>query len=102
MEISVERKENEILFTIVGEIDEQGANVLKETFRSQYTASFNKVVFDFKNVTHIGSAGIGKLLLFYKDVAMNGGTICIEHIAPGIHELFLTLKLETVFSLSKS
>ena len=102
MEISVEKKENSIRFTIVGEVDEQGATVLKEKFRSLYTASFTKVSFDFKNVTHIGSAGIGKLLLFYKDVAMNNGTIGIEHIPPGIYELFLTLKLETVFLLSKS
>lgn len=102
MEISVEKKENSIRFTIVGEVDEQGAEVLKKKFRSLYTASLTTVTFDFKNVTHIGSAGIGKLLLFYKDVALNNGTVGIEHIAPEIFELFLTLKLETVFLLSKS
>ena len=102
MKISIDKKEDGIRFAIEGEVDENGAQVLKETFRSEYTEAFKKVAFDFSKVTHIGSAGIGKLLLFYKDVAMNGGILEIDNVSPVIYDLFLTLKLDTVFSLKKA
>jgi anti-sigma B factor antagonist len=102
MKILVEKKEDAIRYAIEGKVDERCAEILKEKFRSTYKESLKKVVFDFKNVTHIGSAGIGKLLLFYKDVAINDGTIVIEHISPVIYDLFATLKLDTVFSLKKA
>jgi len=63
-------------------------------------SSLSQVTFDFEKVTHIGSAGIGKFLLFYKDLALKGGKIRIENVSDSIYELFNVLKLETIFTIS--
>ncbi|MDM8550288.1 STAS domain-containing protein [Desulfobacterales bacterium HSG2] len=100
MEISVICDGDKALFKIEGEIDEPGAEELKSRFRELNTSSLREATFDFRNVTHIGSAGIGKLLLFYKDLALNGGDIKIENVSETIRELFSVLKLDTIFTIS--
>jgi len=84
-----------------GNIDERCAEELKKRFREMNVSSVKEVVFDFRNVNHIGSAGIGKLLLFYKDMALNGGKIRIENASETVYELFNVLKLDTIFTVSK-
>ena len=81
-------------------IDEHGAEALKSRFRDLTVASLKEVVLDFKNVSHIGSAGIGKLLLFYKDLAVNDGILRVVNVSSSINELFRMLKLNTVFSVT--
>jgi len=100
MEISVVQNGDKALFKIEGEIDEIGAEELKRRFRDLNTSSLREATFDFRDVTHIGSAGIGKLLLFYKDLALIGGNIKIENVSETIRELFSVLKLDTIFSIS--
>ncbi len=84
-----------------GNIDERCAEELKRRFRELNVSYLKEVVFDFRNVNHIGSAGIGKLLLFYKDMALNGGKIRIENASETVWELFSVLKLDTIFTVSK-
>ncbi len=86
-------------FVISGHIDESGAAQLKEHFRSLDLTQTKEVVLDFSNVSHIGSAGIGKLLLFYKDLAINGGSIRIENPSTAIRQLFMELNLHTLFTI---
>ncbi len=102
MELSVNRQGESARFSIAGNIDEQGAEELKRKFKEMNTASMKEIVFDFRGVNHIGSAGIGKLLLFYKDLALNDGTLRIENASQTIYELFTVLKLDSIFSISKA
>jgi anti-anti-sigma factor len=101
MEITVEHEGERAHFTVTGKIDEQGAEELKTRFLELNQASVKEMILDFRGVTHIGSAGIGKLLLFYKTVAMAGGYIRIENVSETIYDLFNVLKLDTIFTISK-
>jgi len=102
MELTVRQDGSQARFVIKGDIDEPGAENLKSRFRDLDVSSLMEVSFDFKEVTHIGSAGIGKLLLFYKDLALNGGTISIQNVSPSVYELFNVLKLDTIFSILRA
>ncbi len=102
MEINVTQNDNRARFELKGNIDERGAEDLKRHFRSLDVSSLKEAVFDFAGVTHIGSAGIGKLLLFYKDLAVTGGKIRIENTSGTVFELFTVLKLNTIFSITKA
>ncbi len=102
MELSIQTKDDRAVFTIKGNIDEQGAEELKRRFREQNIAKLKEVVFDFRHVIHIGSAGIGKLLLFYKDLAIHDGRIVIQNASPTIYELFNVLKLNSIFTIQKA
>ena len=86
-------------FMISGHIDESGAAQLKEHFRSLDLFRIKEVVLDFSDVSHIGSAGIGKMLLFYKDIVINGGSIYIKNPSMAIRQLFMELNLHTLFTI---
>ncbi len=102
MEVFFEQNQASAKFTIHGAIDEQGAQILKDKFTALDKSSIKTMIFDFKTVTHIGSAGIGKLLLFYKDIAIGGGVMEIINVSGSIYDLLLTLKLNSVFKIQQA
>jgi anti-anti-sigma factor len=83
---------------IIGDIDEKGAEILKA--KLQEMNQLKAVEIDFHNVDYIGSSGIGKLLLFYKNVAAHGGKMSIINLQPDLFRLFKELKLDTIFSIT--
>lgn len=101
MDLAVSQEDERVRFEIAGNVDEKGAEELKRRFRELSMMDIEKVVFDFEKVTHIGSAGIGKLLLFYKDLAVTGGSIQIVNASETVYELLTVLKLDTIFTISK-
>ena len=100
MNLLVEQDHDRALFVISGAIDERGAADLKERFMAMDTRTIARVILDFSEVTHIGSAGVGKLLLFYKSLSNHGGEIRISNVPPHIRELFLELNLNTLFTIT--
>lgn len=102
MEISVSREGDTVRFDLGGVIDERGAEEIKRHFGAVSTSSLKEVVFDFKRVRYIGSAGIGKLLLLYKDLAIRGGSMRIENASTTVFDLLRVLKLDSLFTISKA
>jgi anti-anti-sigma factor len=102
LEINITQSEENVRFTIIGDIDQRGAQELKQHFTRMDIKTLKEVVFDFGKVGHIGSAGIGKLLLFYKDMAVQGGIIRVENVSDTLHNLFSVLKLDSIFTITKS
>ncbi len=100
MEISVTQNEDLVRIEIAGSIDERGAEEMKRRFLELDVSSIKEVVFDFTGVTFVGSAGIGKLLLFYKSLAANGGGIKIENMSNDIYTMFKVVKLDKIFNIS--
>ena len=99
MEITEKLEDGSVTLTLSGQIDEQGADKLKEKFTTLKKNKPGKVLLNFTNVSHIGSSGIGKLLLLYKDVSIYGGKITITGLSLELHTMFVNLKLDTVFTL---
>ncbi len=101
MDLAVTQEGDHIRFEVIGNVDEKGAEELKRRFRELNITNVREVIFDFGKVTHIGSAGIGKLLLFYKDLAVIGGSIRIINTSETVYELLTVLKLDTIFTISR-
>lgn len=102
MEVIIDKKGSNARFTVKGDIDERGAEILKNRFQEMNRLSVKQLVFDFKEVSYIGSSGIGKLLLFYKDLATSGGSIVVENVSEDIHELLMDLDLDTIITIKKA
>jgi anti-sigma B factor antagonist len=83
-----------------GPVDETGAEKIKTKIQALDFTQVRELVFDFQGVDHIGSAGIGQLLLAYKNMATEGGTIRAENLSPHLYELFTSLKIDTLFKIS--
>ncbi len=102
MQISISQTGDDTRIVVRGDIDERGAEELKRRFTELKFPKAARVTFDFSGVPHIGSSGIGKLLLFYKAVAADGGSIRIERVPADIYDLLQQLKLDTIFSIAKA
>lgn len=100
MELTYNRDKELGRIEITGEIDEEGANALKRQFNEVDLKGLKELVFDFSQVTHIGSAGLGKLLMFYKNLAVEGGKMRIENSSENISELMEELNLNKLFQVS--
>ncbi len=100
MDVNLTQEGSTARFAVNGKIDENGAEELKTRFMGLHRKNLQEVIFDFRNVSHIGSAGIGKLLLFYKELAVSGGNIRIINASEAVRDLFRVLKLDTIFSIS--
>ena len=99
MELNIKPQGDTVKISIVGSIDERGAEDLKRRFLEIDAAAVKEVVFDFSGVSFIGSAGIGKLLLFYRNVASHGGKITIEKMSKDIFTMFKVVKLDKIFNI---
>lgn len=98
MELEVKIAGSRADFELAGHVDERGSTELKTRYKSLDFSVVKEIYIDLTRVTHIGSAGIGKLLLFYKDVAVRGGTISVK--AGGeTYDLLVELRLDTLFNV---
>jgi anti-sigma B factor antagonist len=100
MQIRIEQSADHIRLIPQGQIDHDGSDALKTAFGGLPLTSQSKVVLDFREVTYIGSAGLGKLLLFYKRLAALKAEMRIEGAPAAIQALLKELRMDTLFSIS--
>lgn len=99
MEINEVYSNDSVTVHLKGNIDEHGAETLKARLNSLKTDGLNHIKIDCSNVSHIGSAGIGKFLLLYKNFAPNGGQITVSGLSSVLKDMFINLKLDSVFKI---
>ena len=100
MELTVKHQGNRVHFEVDGIVDQQGAESLAMSFNELDTASVNEIVLDFKNVRYLSSAGVSKLLTFYRVLNANGCSLRIENDTGPVHEVFTASKMDTIFMAS--
>jgi anti-sigma B factor antagonist len=84
---------------VSGSIDIPGAERLKKSLTKVLESDSNEIVINFEEVNFIGSSGIGKLLLFYKNFTAKGGQISIINLNKEITMLFKAIKLDKLFNI---
>ncbi len=99
MDITITQGDGHVRVKISGDIDENGAAELKRRFTALDFSKTVEAVFDLRDVTYIGSAGLGKLLLFYKRLSMNDAVMKIGHPSDMIRDVLMELKLDALFSI---
>jgi anti-sigma B factor antagonist len=99
MNIKVTQEGNKTVMFLSGSIDIPGAENLKKSLTQVLDGDSKEVTFDFKEVNFIGSSGIGKLLIFYKNFTSKGGKIAIENLNKEIKALFRAIKLDKLFNI---
>ncbi len=102
MEYSIETSEERVDIRISGSVDHLGAEKLKEGFEKLELSAVKEIVIDMKGTTYIGSAGVGKLLLLYKNLSARNSRIRIINLSEDIYYLLADMELETIFSLSRA
>ncbi len=99
MDFTTSQMNDDIRFTVRGNIDEKGAADLKAGFEGVNLSGLKNAIFDFAKVTYLGSAGLGKLLLFYKTLMTAGIEMRVENSPSDIRDLIKELNLHTLFTV---
>ena len=99
MDLTLNSNGGSTRFQIAGAIDERGAEQLKTAFATLQLEGSKEVIFDFGQVTHIGSAGLGKLLMFYQKLASKGLQMRLDNPSAQLRELLAELRLDTLFQV---
>jgi len=87
------------IMDVSGSIDIPGAEQLKKALTKVLESDSDEITIDFNEVNFIGSSGIGKLLLFYKNFTAKGGRITIINLNKEITMLFKAIKLDKLFNI---
>ena len=102
MDCKLDKTQDGVRITVGGRIDESGAEELKQRLQEAAAADVSDAILDFSQVTYFGSAGVGKLLLFYKALASRDGRISIVNLPDDIYRHFKRVELDQIFTLSRA
>jgi len=100
MNLRIESGLEEVRVIPHGDIDHGGAEALKSAVAGLTLSGKKAVIFDFRDVQFIGSAGLGKLLLFYKRLSAEKVQMRIEAASPSVQALLRELRLDTLFTIT--
>jgi anti-anti-sigma factor len=100
MNLRVESGVEEVRLIATGDVDNEGAEALKAAMAGLSLSGKTAVIFDFRGVGYIGSAGLGKLLLFYKRLSAEKIQMRVESASPSIKALLQELRLDTLFTIT--
>lgn len=101
MEFNILQENGAVKISIMGAVDNENAEELKEHFQDLLNRDFKEAIFDLTYVPFITSSGIGKFLLFYKNVIALGRKMRIKGINDNLYELFQSIKLNQLFPIEK-
>ncbi len=102
MELNLMQQNGTLNISIIGAVDNSGAEELKEYFQEILDKDFKEAVFDLSFVPFITSSGIGKFLIFYKNIVSQGKKMRIKGINDNLYELFRSIKLDQLFPIEKA
>jgi anti-sigma B factor antagonist len=90
LEISLDKKNNEIIFNISGKIDTQTSPKLQEIIDSEFNSEIKKVTIDLRFVNYISSAGLRVLFYLQKQMVKKNleDNMEIINVNPGVKEIF--------------
>lgn len=101
MEINVNQQNGSVKVAIIGAVDNENAEELKDYFQQLLDKQFQEAVFDLSFVPFITSSGIGKFLIFYKNIVSTGRKMRIKGINENLLDLFKSIKLDQLFPIEK-
>lgn len=101
MHIETSQHDRTVRLSLQGILDEKGAEALKGAINQLRLDGISEVEIDCSKVQHIGSSGIGKMLLLYKHLTSKGGKMSVLNLPGPLFELFTELKMDTLFTITR-
>jgi anti-anti-sigma factor len=102
MDLDIAIEQDKLRVTILGPIDTVGGSELSAKFAElAKDPSLMRAEFDLSDVPTITSAGIGKLLAFYKHFDQAGGGMKIVALSPQLAKQFKEIHLDQIIPIGK-
>jgi len=101
MDLDISIEQDKVRVTILGAIDTAGGSELSAKFAElARDPSLKHAEFDLSEVPSITSAGIGKLLAFFKHFDQGGGGMRIVALSPQLERQFKEIHLDQIIPMS--
>jgi len=101
MNIEIKSQETRIDINISGSIDQVSSDTIKMEFQRLNLSRIKEIVINMEKVTYIGSAGVGKLLLLYKNFSAKDGKISIINLSDDMYDMLTDMELGEIFVLTR-
>ena len=102
MQVKTSQDNGQVIIKVSGNVDTKAAEELRSELARVLQMTPTKVTMDLKMVPSIGSSGIGKILVFFKELNKRQASFEIKGIQENIHELFKAIKLDKLFPITKA
>jgi anti-anti-sigma factor len=100
MDLDIDIEQDRLRVTILGPIDTAGGSELSAKFAElAKDPALRHAEFDLSEVPSITSAGIGKLLAFYKHFDQAGGGMKITALSPQLAKQFKEIHLDQIIPI---
>ncbi len=88
LSIQTEQNDQASILIVSGRVDGSTVGNLESTIQEQINAGHNTLIFDFKNLNYISSAGLRALLIAARLTQKEGGRALLCNLAAHIAEIF--------------
>ena len=101
MDLDISIEQSKVRITILGAVDTAGGSELSTKFAElARDPSLMHAEFDLSEVPSITSAGIGKLLAFFKHFDQAGGGMRIVGLSPQLEKQFKEIHLDQIIPMA--
>ena len=101
MEIEKIQDENQLIYKIGGRLDTRTAPDFEDMFDEDFEKGVKNVVFDFKKVEYMSSAGLRAMLHAQKMMKNVEGNLKIINVIPEVFEVFDMTGFTELLSINK-
>lgn len=101
MKLDIKPLGEKLMVGIEGTVDQIGAEELKTAFDRQDLSRIKEVRIDLGKVSYIGSAGVGKFLLLYKNLPSAEAVISIVNVPEEIYQTLMLMELDEIFTIRR-
>lgn len=88
LSVQTEQSDQATILCVIGRVDGSSVGILESAIREQIDAGQNTLIFDFKDLSYISSAGLRALLIAARLTHKEGGKALFCALANHIAEIF--------------
>ena len=99
--LDYEKKENEMVIKIIGEIDIFSATAFKKDIYTIIQKGERNIIFDCVDLKYIDSTGLGVFVSILKESKQQESDIKLTNLRSNILKLFVITGLDTIFNIEK-
>ena len=100
MDVATKKTGNTIYIKVTGAVDTSAAEILRSELNKVIIQKPLNVVMNLSLVSTMGSSGIGKILMFFKNLDSIKSSFEIKGIHENLYSVFKTVKLDKLFPIS--
>ena len=99
MEIKIQKKNEETIVRIIGELDTVATTEQAEELQQVTTIANEALVIDCSELEYISSAGLRFFMQLKRESEAKGGSIRIEHLNEDVADIFRMSGFQNIFQI---